>query len=115
MYVEFGNAAALEGYRDPTSPDPDAVRYRIAVGQRVTTVRFADGMGLQEAFSTAVTVLGYHMDNTVKPAWIESDSTGLVSLLEEHYGLTPSQNTRPNTWGKDTGVLAAVAANGKDA
>lgn len=106
MYVEFGNADALEGYRDPTSDDPDAVRYRALGGQRVTQIVFPEGMGLQESFSAAITALGYHMTEGSKPNWIESDSEGLVTLLQEHYGITPSKNIRPKAWGNDTGVAA---------
>jgi hypothetical protein len=112
MYVQFGNADALEGYRDPTSDDPDLVRYRPLDGDRVTTITFPEGMGLQEAFSTAVTALGYHMADGGSPAWIESDSEGLQALLLENYGLT--KNTRPKTWGKDTGVTA-MPQPGEDA
>lgn len=113
MYVEFGNDAALEGYRDPTSDDPDAVRYRALDGQRVTTITFPEDTSLQAAFSTAITALGYHMQDGAKPTWIESDSEGLTALLTEHFGITPSRNSRPKTWGKDTGVLAAQPADGE--
>lgn len=108
MYVEFGNSDALEGYRDATSDDPDKVRYRQIEGQRVTTVNFPDGMSLQEAFSTAITVLGYHMQAGAAPTFIESDSVGLQSLLEEHYAIPASKNSRPKTWGRDTGVVSAA-------
>jgi hypothetical protein len=102
MYVQIGNDNALEGYRDPTSDDPDAVRYRAMDGQQVTTLNFPEDTGLQEAFSATVTALGYHMAQDAKPSWIQSDSAGLQALLQEHFGITDSQNTRPKTWGKDT-------------
>lgn len=107
MYVEFGNADALEGYRDPTSDDPDLVRYRPLDGDRVTTVVFPADISLQEAFSTAVTALTFHMAEGSSPTWVESDSDGLQALLVEHYKIAPSKNTRPKTWGKDTGALEA--------
>lgn len=118
MYVEFGNVGALEGYRDPTSDDPDLVRYRTLDGQRTTRVVFPEEIGLREAFSTAIGALGFHMQADVKPVWIESDSSGLVALLEEHFGLPPSRNVRPKTWGKDTSTAAMsspVAATAEDA
>lgn len=104
LLVEFGNADALEGYRDPTSEDPDLVRFKPLAGDRVTTVVFPEGTSLQEAFSTAVTALTFHMASGAVPTWIESDSDGLQALLVEHYRLTPSKNIRPKTWGKATGV-----------
>jgi hypothetical protein len=104
VYVQFGNDNAIEGYRDPTSDDPDLVRYRPLEGQRITEITFPEGISLQEAFQDAVAALGYHMAEGSKPAWVESDSDGLQVLLVEHYGLTPSKNTRPKTWGKDTGA-----------
>lgn len=105
MYAEFGNADAQEGYRDPTSDDPELVRYKPLEGDRVTTVVFPEGTSLQEAFSSAVTALTFHMVDGAKPTWVESDSEGLQALLVEHYGLTPSKNTRPKNWGKETGAL----------
>lgn len=105
MYVLLGNDKALEGYRDPTSDDPDLVRYREIDGQRVTTISIPEGMSLNEAFQSVVTAFEYHIQTEGKPSFIESDSEGLQALLAEHYGLTKSQNTRPKTWGKDTGAV----------
>lgn len=99
MYVEFGSDSAIEGYRDPDSPEPEKVRYRPLEGQRVTRVLFPEGTSLMEAFHSAVDLVQYHMAGA--PAWVDSDSTGLESLLKEHFAVT--QN-RPRTWGRDTGA-----------
>lgn len=113
MYVEFGNSNAIEGYRDPLSEDPDLVRYRPIDGEQITTIVFPEGIGLQEAFTTAVATVGLHFavadeesGERHKPAWVESDSDGLRALLCEHYGLKPS-HTRPKNWGKETGANEA--------
>lgn len=115
MYVQIGNSDALEGYRDPTSDDPDAVRYRPLDGQQVTTLNFPEGVGLQESFSATVTALGYHMTDGATPAWVESDSEGLLALLLEHFNITASKNTRPKTWGKDTGANLSAPSPGTGA
>ena len=99
MFVELGNADALEGYRDPTSDTPDEVRYHPMVGEKITTLNFPDGTGLQEAFSSTITTLVFHLAAGAAPQWIASDSAGLKSLLEEHFGLSPAKNIRPATWG----------------
>ena len=109
MYVELGNDKAIEGYRDPTSDDPDLVRFRPLEGQRTTLFVIPEGMGLQEAFSSVVTASTYHIAEGEKPAWVESDSEGLQTLLMEHFGITKSANTRPKTWGKDTGAAEVPA------
>lgn len=105
MYVLLGNDKALEGYRDPTSDDPDLVRYRDLEGQRVTSISIPEGMSLNEAFQSVVTAFEYHIAQGEKPSFVESDSEGLQALLSEHFGLTKTQNTRPKTWGKETGAL----------
>jgi hypothetical protein len=109
VYVNIGNNNAIEGYRDPTSDQPDLVRYRPAEGERVTEVIFPEGTGLSEAFSTVLEVMGHHMAAGAVPQWIESDSEGLTSLLQEHWGLTKSSTSRPKKWGKDTGAPEFVA------
>ena len=109
MQVEIGNANAIEGYRDANSDDPDLVRYRDLEGQRVTTVVFPEGIPLQEAFQTVLGLLPEHMaprnDKGVptKPAWIETDSPGLLTLLLEHFEIDEKSNVRPRTWGNNAG------------
>lgn len=98
MYVEFGNDSAIEAYRDPTSTDPDRVMYRAVEGQHITRVVFPEGIGLQEAYANAVAALGHHIEPGQKPSWIESDNTGLRTLLLEHFDI--SKASRPPTWGK---------------
>lgn len=99
MYVELGNDHPIEGYREGDDPE---VKYRPLDGQQVTTLLFPDGVKLQEAFATTVAATARHFDNDpdttdiFPPAWIESDSAGLQSLLQEHFGVTKS---RPKTWG----------------
>lgn len=117
MWVEFGNTAAIEGYRDAASDDPDLVRWR-ALGddgdERITTVVFPDDLPLADCFREAVAACPLHFaedtskDNPhghVKPAWVDSDSEGLKALLAEHFGLTGArQQRRPKTWGKAFGL-----------
>lgn len=103
MYVEIGNADAIEGYRDPTSDDPDLVRYKEAPGERVTRIAFPEGYTLKQAFDETVVALQYHMKEGSKPAWIESDSEGLRAQLLEQFGLTASEAKRPKSWGKEDG------------
>lgn len=109
MYVNVGNSHAIEGYRDPTSDDPDLVRYRPAEGDRVTEIVFPEGITLNEAFSTTLAALDHHMESGTSPTWIESDSEGLTALLQEHWGLTAAKTSRPKTWGKNTGATEFVA------
>lgn len=115
MWVEIGNDHAIEGYRDPNSDDPDLVRFRPLEGQRVTTSSIPDDMNLQQAFANVVAGMAYHLEEGAKPAWIESDNESLQMLLCEHYGITKSQNTRPKTWGKDTGLAAVPLPSGQGA
>lgn len=114
MFVQFGNDNAIEGFRDPTSDDPELVRYREAEGQRVTTVTFPEGMGLNNAFQTAITALGYHIAEGASPSWVESDNDSLRGLLMEHYGLTKSKASRPKNWGYGHADKVAVARPGAD-
>lgn len=109
MYVHIGNNNAIEGFRDATSDDPDLVRYRPAEGQRVTELIFPEGMSLNEAFQTTLAVLQHHMAAGATPEWVESDSDGLTSLLQEHWGLNKTATSRPKSWGKDTGVGDFIA------
>lgn len=113
MYVNVGNSSAIEGFRDPTSDDPDLVRYRPAEGDRVTEVVFPEGISLNEAFSTTLAVMDHHMAQGATPSWVESDSDGLTALLQEHWGLTKAKTARPKTWGKDTGATDFVATAGR--
>lgn len=98
IYVNIGNNDAIEGFRDPTSDDPDLVRYRPAEGERVTNIVFPEGMSLNEAFSTTLAALEHHMAQGATPTSIESDSDGLASLLREHWSLpasaTPSKSKK---------------------
>lgn len=109
MYVHVGNNHAIEGFRDPTSADPDLVRYRPLDGDRVTEIVFPEGISLSDAFSTTLAVMEHHMTEGTSPAWVESDSEGLTTLLREHWGLTAAKTSRPKTWGKDTGATDFVA------
>lgn len=108
-YVEFGNDKGIEGYRDAESDDPDLVRYRELSGQRVTRLTYPEGMALTEAFQGTVTAVSYHLGEGGKPAWIESDSEGLKSLLCENYGVDPARK-RPKTWGNPAGGVVGAAA-----
>ena len=99
MYVEFGNAHAIEGYRDPASDDPERVMYRRVEGQRVTSLVFPEGIGLQEAFTTAVAALGHHIEPGQVPSWIQADNPALLTLLCEHYHIPEDKNVRPPAWG----------------
>ena len=113
MYVHVGNSNAIEGFRDPSSDDPDKVRYRPLDGDRVTEVAFPEGTSLNEAFATTLAVMEHHMAQGSTPSWIESDSEGLTSLLQEHWGLAASKTSRPKTWGKDTGAVEFAASSSR--
>jgi hypothetical protein len=117
MFVQFGNDNAIEGFRDPTSDDPELVRYREAEGQRVTTITFPEGVSLNEAFQTSLTSLTYHIAQDASPAWVESDNESLQSLLMEHFGLTKSKASRPKNWAGDDDAVgfAPPTTEGDDA
>jgi len=101
MYLEFGNAHAIEGYRDPRSDNPEKVRYRPAQGQRITQVAIPEGMTLNDAFQSAVRMIAYHIAEGEKPTWIDSDNQVLERMLKEHFGV---KGLRPKEWGADTGA-----------
>jgi hypothetical protein len=115
MYVHVGNNSAIEGFRDPSSDDPDKVRYRPLDGDRVTEIVFPEGLSLNEAFSTTLAVMEHHMTQDSSPVWIESDSPGLTALLQEHWGISSAKTSRPKTWGKDTGAPDFMAASSRTA
>ena len=100
-FVEIGNDKAIEGYRDPNSDDPEKVRYRPLPGQHVTRVVFPEDMALMEQFTSAVNLIAYHVAEGASPAWIDSNSESLETLLKDHFSISTS---RPRTWGKDTGA-----------
>lgn len=97
MYVEIGNDHAIEGYREDGSEE---VLYRTVEGERVTRIVFPEDTGTQEAYASAVAALSHHIEYEAKPAWIETDSPALLTLLLEHYGINEKKNVRPATWGK---------------
>jgi hypothetical protein len=111
MLVRLGNASAIEGYRDPTGPDPEAVLYRpLPPGKRVTSVIIPDGTPLDESFRTVMAVVECHFDAGTAPTWVECDSESLVTLLTEHYrSMTGTKvgHREPKGW-----INSAVAANG---
>lgn len=107
MYVQFGNADAIAPYRD----ENEVLQFRDHPGQHVTTVSITDGANLSEAFNTVIIQMDGHIKKGAKPAWIESDSPGLLALLEEHYGLPSAQNNRPDNWGEDTGANLSIYSN----
>jgi hypothetical protein len=104
MYVHIGNSAAVEGYRDESSDDPELVRYRPVEGERVTEVVFPDGTGVSEAFTTTLGVLTHHMAEGSTPDWVTSDNDALAGLLAEHWGLGEDRLARPETYGSETGA-----------
>lgn len=104
MWVEIGNASAIEGYRDPRSDDPEKVRYRPAEGQRITQVSFPEGTVLLDAFQSTVKLIDYHIAAGEKPSWIDSDNATLEQMLKENFGVKAS---RPKDWGRDTGANRA--------
>lgn len=95
--VEVGTNRAVEGYRDEKSSDPELVRYREAPGDRTVTLTVPDGVGLVEAFKTVVGALQLHIAAGEGPVWVESSSTGLTTLLAEHFEI--KNNERPENWG----------------
>jgi len=99
MYIEIGNAHALEGYEDPAAGQ--GTLFREIPGEQVTRIVFPAGLGLQDAMATTLAAMTYHLDREHYPAWVESDSPGLVTLLTEHYSIQPSANIRPADWGSN--------------
>lgn len=100
MWVEFGNANAVEGYRDPakaTDGQDAPVEFRPIKGEQITTVHFPEDMSISEAFTTAVAAVGAHFEEGSAPAWVDSDSEGLKALLVENFKI--DNNTRPEGWG----------------
>jgi hypothetical protein len=99
-YIEVGTDQAKEGYRDPTSDDPELVRYRDLTGQRVVSLTVPDGVNLNEAFRTVAAALELHLSAGSIPAWVESNDKSLTTLLADLYEI--EDNTRPKDWGHET-------------
>lgn len=99
MYLHVGNNKAIEGYRDPTSSNPEEVLYRDHPGEWVTELLFPSGITVSEAFRSTVAAMKNHLRRGAQPVWVEGDSEALVSLLVEEWGIT--ENTRPPDWGQD--------------
>ncbi len=104
MFVELGNDHAIEGYRikedqdDPNSPE--TLKFRELEGQRITRIEFHDDIELQDAYSQIVDgIIPAHFQADSKPAWIETDSEGLKTLLEEKYQIKGV--TKPTGWGEN--------------
>lgn len=116
--VRIGNTHAIEGYRDEDSDDPDLVRYRELVGERVTTMVLPEGIDVQEAAATVIVTLGHHMQADAGPEWIECEDKRLHAILCGHYGVDPTKLAPPE-WGanlmKPTKVPAKKTAAKKTA
>ena len=108
MIVLIGNADAIEGRRDPSADDPDAIVFSHAPGQRITEVKLPEGTSTAEGLATVTSLMGQHMAPEAKPHWIDCDAPDLKHALLGHYGLTSSQGVRPVGWGKPA-PLAAIA------
>jgi hypothetical protein len=101
IYVLIGNPNAIEGFRDPTSDDPDRLRFRQAPGERTTQIAFPAEMGLIDAFNSVVVSMGHQMATGSVPAWIETDVPELELLLLRHWNMSATKNKRPRTWGEE--------------
>lgn len=97
MLVEIGNASAL----DAREEEGRKVYFAVS-GERTTTVRVPDGIGMSEAFASIVDALQYHIQPGCKPVWVQSDHAGLQTLLLNHFGINPADNIRPIEWGKES-------------
>lgn len=97
MYVELGNAHAVNLKRVDYDDGSYHTKKEPVEGNQVTRLDFPEGLPLLEAFNTVVAVCRLHFndDDSVHghhlPAWIESDSEGLKNLLAEHYGVTKAR------------------------
>lgn len=101
-YVQVGNPVAIEAYRDPSSNDPEKVRYREVGGERVTTISFPEDVEGEEAFQSALTSIAQHIKPGEKPAWIDSDDKDLKDRLQGQFKV--KGKPRKKTWGTDTGA-----------
>lgn len=114
-WVQFGNDHAREAYR---TVDGD-LKHRAVEGRQITAVVLPDGWGLQEMYRTATEAASEHFDadpltdDKHPPAWIESSSPTLLTLLAEHYGL--SDPSRPAGWRGDHPSVEAIRARSQDA
>ena len=94
MRVTIGNATAIEGYRDGES---DALQYKDAPGERVTTLDIPEGVSVEEAVVTVIATMRRHMRADTKPAWVEADDDTVRAYLIAHYDI--EDKPRPPTWG----------------
>lgn len=107
-WVQFGNEHAREAYHEAS----EGLQHRPVEGRQITAVLLPDGWGLQEMYQATVAAAGHHFDTDPAtddkhpPAWIESSSDPLLSLLVEHYRL--ERNTRPAGWADDHPSVSAV-------
>lgn len=97
MYAEIGNAAALD------AREQDGRKNYFAVdGNRTTTVRVPEGVGVSEAFQSIIDALQHHIQPGHQPVWVESDNNALRDLLLDHFKIRSEDNVRPLEWGKET-------------
>ena len=66
-------------------------------GERVTTLRFPDSIGTDEARKCAVGAMKQHLAPGAKPRWVCSSDAEMQEWLVGHFGI--EDNTRPADWG----------------
>ena len=101
MHLELGNAAAIEGYRDPHGPDPERVFYRPLRGDRITQVVFPDRIPLIEAYKTTMSLLDEHVEDHRAIAWVTSDEPVLAGMVACR---CDARTERPVGWGRSSGA-----------
>lgn len=69
-------------------------------GERVTTFRIPDGVGLADRVSIIIAGLTHTLNPVKKPHWVDSQDLMLKASIEEHFGL--NDNPRPSNWGDGT-------------
>jgi hypothetical protein len=107
--VEIGNGFAIEAIRDPLSGE---IHYEPIEGERVTTVLVPESYSLMEAVAVVQETCRREMAEGAKPAWIETSSDGLQTLLLEQFGLPKTARKRPASWGKDDHPVVAYDEEG---
>jgi len=101
MQVEIGTIHAMEGYRDPAGPDPEALKFRSLDGEMTIDCQVVDDEPLSHALLRVNAALRSLMVPDTKPAWVACPRDGLREELLRQWNLPPEAGQRPAGWGDD--------------